>query len=278
MTSPQRLLREYGLRAQKALGQNFLVHEDSAKKIVGWSGLQAGEWVLEIGPGLGALTQALTEAGGRVIAVEKDKGLFHFLRDTWQENPPWSQLLHADALKLDWSTLEVPAHEPLRVVSNLPYSVSTPILEKLLAARKRIRTMSLLVQKEVADRVAALPDTSNYGRLSIWIQTLCDVEKGPKISPGSFYPKPDVDSALLRLTPRTQPQVPEENLDEFLELVALLFQHRRKTIRNSLRDAKAKAWDVEAALNRAQLDLSRRPATLTIPELIRLHRTLSDQT
>ncbi len=274
MSSPQKLLREYGLRPQKSLGQNFLVHADSADKIAKWSNVQTDEWVLEIGPGLGALTEALARKHANVIAIEKDKGLVKLLRDRWPQNPPWKHLFHLDALKLNWEEISIPNQEKIRVVSNLPYSVSTPLLEKLLEGRKRISSMSLLVQREVADRVSAQTGESDYGRLSIWIQTLCEVEKGPKISPGSFYPKPDVDSALLRLTPRTQPLVEESHLENFLKLVAFLFQHRRKTIRNSLRDAKQEQWNVDEGLDRAGLDPGRRPETLSILEITQLNQTL----
>lgn len=275
MTSPQQLLREHGLRPQKALGQNFLVHSGSADKIANWAGVQEGEWVLEIGPGLGALTEALARKQAKVIAVEKDRGLVKLLRDRFPKDPPWKHLHHMDALKFSWSEPTLPTDEKIRVVSNLPYSVSTPLLEKLLEGKSRISSMSLLLQKEVADRVCAPPNSENYGRLSIWIQTLCEVEKGPKISPGSFYPVPDVDSVLLRLTPRDKPLVEEDRLPSFLQLVALLFQHRRKTIRNGLRDAKREDWNVDEGLTKANLDPSRRPETLDIQDFIKLSDALT---
>ncbi len=273
MSSPQRILRDRGLRPRKALGQNFLVHADSARKIAAWAEVSAGERVLEIGPGLGALTEALLERGCRVLAVEKDRNLFDYLKERWPES---SQLeLHcADILEANLDLL-FPMGERFSVVSNLPYSVSTPILEKLLSTRARIARMSLLLQLEVVERILAEPGSKNHGRLAIWIRTFCDVEKGPRVTPGSFYPVPDIDSALLRLTPLAAPRIPEAEVPAFQEMVALLFQHRRKTVRNALKDAKKAAWDVEASLTKTRIDSQRRPETLTIAELHDLARALN---
>ncbi|MFH1016836.1 MAG: 16S rRNA (adenine(1518)-N(6)/adenine(1519)-N(6))-dimethyltransferase RsmA [Pseudomonadota bacterium] len=265
MTSPRQFVRETGFRPKRAWGQNFLIHEESAEKIVAWAGVREGDTVLEIGPGLGALTNALGRVGCFVVAIEKDPTLAAALRRRFTD-APWLTLIEGDALTLDARTVRKPLAR-LRVVANLPYSVSTPILESLLARLDCFEDLVLLFQEEVADRICAEPGISDYGRLTIWVQALCEAERGPKVTKGSFYPEPDVQSRLVRLTPRCEPLVPRGEIDFFLETVALLFQHRRKTVRNSLRDARRREWNVEGALSRARIEPTRRPETLSIPEL-----------
>jgi 16S rRNA (adenine1518-N6/adenine1519-N6)-dimethyltransferase len=265
MTSPKQTLREIGLRPKKALGQNFLVHSESADKIAAWAGAQEGDTVLEIGPGLGALTDALGRLGCSVVAIEKDRDLVAWLTKRWPD-ALWLKIIHGDALKLDARPFKMPLTK-LRVVANLPYSISTPILERLLDQMDCFADMVLLLQEEVVDRITAKPGTHDYGRLTIWIQTLCETERGPRITRGSFHPEPDVESRLVRLTPRNEPLVPAAELPDFLKTVGFLFQHRRKTIRNALRDARQADWDPDRALSTAGIDPQRRPETLTIAEL-----------
>ncbi len=263
--SPRQFIRESGFRPKKAWGQNFLVHPESANKIVAWADVRKGDTVLEIGPGLGALTDALGRAGCLVVAVEKDPDLVDALRHRWPE-ASWLNLIEGDALKLDVRSFKKPLSR-LKVVANLPYSISTPILETFLAQLDCFEDLVFLLQEEVADRIAAVPGTSDYGRLTIWIQTLCEVERGPRITKGSFYPEPDVQSRLVRLVPRSELPVPRGELDFLLEMVALLFQHRRKTVRNALKDARRQEWNVEQALAQARIDPKCRPETLSIPQL-----------
>jgi 16S rRNA (adenine1518-N6/adenine1519-N6)-dimethyltransferase len=256
MTSPKAFVRETGFRPSRALGQNFLIHEDSARKIVRWAGVPSGSIVLEIGPGLGALTQALGEAGCRVIAVEKDRRLGAFLKENFKD-ADWLEIRTMDALELE------PPEENLHVVSNLPYSVSTPLFERLLSFSDHICTMTLLVQDELVQRICAPPGSKEYGRLSIWIQTLCSVEKGPKIPKGSFHPQPKVESRLVKLTPREEPLVPKKDVVPFLKFIGDLFLHRRKSIRNSLRDTGYGNLDLPI--------LSQRPETLSIRDAYSLY-------
>jgi 16S rRNA (adenine1518-N6/adenine1519-N6)-dimethyltransferase len=270
MTSPQRFVRDTGFRPRKALGQNFLVHPESADRIAAWSGAREGDTVLEIGPGLGALTDALGRAGCTVTAVEKDWRLAEHLRERWPD-AAWLTVVEGDARTWDFGLLP-PGR--VRVVANLPYSVSTPILERLMAHLDRLADICLLLQEEVVDRICARPGISGYGRLSIWVQTLCGVERGPRVTRGSFFPVPDVESRLVRLTPLAEPRVPAGERPAFLELTALLFQHRRKTVRNSLRDARKEGWDPGASLEAAGIDPGRRPETLSIEEIHRLSRRL----
>jgi 16S rRNA (adenine1518-N6/adenine1519-N6)-dimethyltransferase len=256
------------------LGQNFLVHENSAKKIANWANVKPGDQVLEIGPGLGAMTKVLGKLGASVIAIEVDKRLHEHLKIEWV-GADWLQLIRADALDFDLRKLKI--HAPMKVVSNLPYSISTPLLEVLMKSRDLFSGFFLLLQKEVVDRIVATPNSKEYGRLSIWIQSTCDVEKGPVVSKGSFEPKPDVDSRLVHITPSQTPLVPKDHEKEFLDMVAKIFQHRRKTLKNTLRDAQFSEDLILRALARTGIDPGQRPQTVTIPELYELRKALSDE-
>jgi 16S rRNA (adenine1518-N6/adenine1519-N6)-dimethyltransferase len=275
MSSLVQLLREREIRPSKKLGQNFLVHTESADKIVRWAAPRPGETVLEIGPGLGALSEALLRAGTRVIAIEKDKRLAEILRERWTD-VPGIELICGDALATDFGTLFRRNPPPTRIVANLPYSISTPILERLLEFAGRIDEMVFLLQEEVVDRLAADVGTKAYGRLSIWVQTLCEIERGPRIPKGSFYPAPDVESRLIRLRPLPSPRVPEEDLSSFLKTVALLFQHRRKSIRNSLKDSGFEVARIDRVLADLGIEPVRRAETFPILELYRLSRNLNE--
>jgi 16S rRNA (adenine1518-N6/adenine1519-N6)-dimethyltransferase len=271
MSSLLRFLREHDIRPSKKLGQNFLIHTESGDKIARWAGVKPGETVLEIGPGLGALTEALIRAGGRVIAIEKDQRLVEILRERWQASPD-VKLICGDALATDLGEILGRQPPPTRVVANLPYSISTPILERFLEFSERINEMVFLLQEEVVDRLAAAIGTKAYGRLSIWVQTLCEIERGPRIPKGSFYPAPDVESRLIRLRPLPSPRVPKEDLASFFKTVGLLFQHRRKSIRNSLKDSGFATEKIDRILADVGIDPLRRAETLSIEELFRLSR------
>ncbi len=260
MESPQHLLREAGLRPRKAWGQNFLVHSSSAEKIVRFAQIIPGDRVLEIGPGLGAMTEALTNEGANVIAIERDPKLVEILNARWRSAPQIT-LVSRDALEVNFNEYS----PPLRVVSNLPYHVSTPILERLSEHRRLFQDLTLLLQEEVIDRMTAKPNSRDYGRLSVGIQTLFDVERGPRIPRGSFYPVPDVESRLIKLTPLKKPLVGEENISAFLDFVGKLFSQRRKTLRRILKNL-----DSESSTD---IDLSRRPESLSIQELDQLFQT-----
>lgn len=275
MTSPRQILRESGLRPVKSLGQNFLVHTEAADKIVSWAGVQPGETILEIGPGLGQLTEGLWRAGARVIAVERDPKLIPVLTPKWQ-NPEKGSLHREDFLETDLPNLLRSEKTKVRCISNLPYTLSTPIIERLLDHRHLFSDWVLLLQEEVVDRLTASVSTREWGRLSIWVQLICDLTRGPRISRGNFFPVPDVESRLVRMVPRSSSRVPEAELPEVLRVVAFLFQHRRKTVRNSLRDSGFELTQINNALIQGKIDGGRRPETLSIDELAILARNLRE--
>ncbi|HLG18361.1 MAG TPA: 16S rRNA (adenine(1518)-N(6)/adenine(1519)-N(6))-dimethyltransferase RsmA [Bdellovibrionota bacterium] len=275
MISPQRYFRESGFRAKKSLGQNFLIHAETVKKIADWADLREGETLLEIGPGLGALTEVLLARGFLVVAIERDRQLYAFLQTHFKERP-CLRLLHDHALKINYADLfshESPAH----IVANLPYSISTPILERWIESRELFPRIHLLLQEEIVERIIAPVNSSDYGRLSIFVQTYYESHRGPKIPRGSFFPEPDVESRLVSLVRRDPPLVQDEIAGAFDDLVRRIFRHRRKTLRNSLRSRSLSPAQIEEILRSLNLNAQSRPETVSIQDLVRLMRALKGE-
>ena len=264
MSSPKHILQNIGVQASKKLGQNFLLQPNTARKILRWANPPKHSNILEIGPGLGAMTKVLLEEHS-VIAIEKDHRLALYLMEEIKNER--FHLIEQDALDISFDTLTETLTPPYSVISNLPYSVSTPILEKLLQKKELFHSMCFLLQEEVVGRICASPNTKVYGRLSIGIQLFCEVEKGPKIAPNQFFPVPEVDSRLLRLTPRAQPLLDKPDGDLFLAFIGLLFQQRRKTLGRVLKDL---GWDISRL--KQGFELHHRAESLSIKELIALYQ------
>jgi 16S rRNA (adenine1518-N6/adenine1519-N6)-dimethyltransferase len=214
--------------ARKRFGQNFLVDEGVIQAIIHAIHPQPGETVVEIGPGLGALTAPLLQRLPHLHVVELDRDLVARLRRTW---PVERLTVHeGDALKFDFSQLG----SDLRIVGNLPYNISSPLLFHLLAFAPCIRDMHFMLQKEVVARMVAAPSTSDYGRLSVMLQRSCHLEWLLDVPPGSFSPPPKVDSAVVRLIPKNAGEMPALDEALFARVVATAFSQRRKTLRNTL--------------------------------------------
>jgi 16S rRNA (adenine1518-N6/adenine1519-N6)-dimethyltransferase len=272
-------LRRHGLAAHRARGQNFLADEAMADRLVLHAGVSSGDAVIEIGPGLGALTRALARVAGRVVAVEVDAGLVRALRADGAL-PAHVEVVHADALALDLAALarrlarEVGASAAagdaagaVRVIGNLPYAVSSPLLRRILAARADLTDWSVMVQREVAARIAARPDTRDYGSLTVLHALTTTVGRGVDVPPHCFHPAPRVCSRFLRLTPLASgPDVPDEAELEAIERVArAAFGQRRKTLANALRAGLAPALTPErvgAALAALGIDPKARAETI----------------
>lgn len=275
------LLSRSGLRPNKGLGQNFLVDGNILRKIVALAGIAPGDRVLEIGPGLGALTQTLLEAGASVIAIEKDGALVALLREVLGPSERF-ELLHADALEVDFAAAlagrggagdALPG--PYKIVANLPYYISTPLIMKVVACGSLLARAVLMVQEEVADRLLASPGGKSYGSLTVAVQYGADVEFGAKVPPTVFYPVPSVGSAVVVLTPRP-PRVDVGDEALFFSLVRSAFGQRRKTLRNALRALAIPADRLEKAFQESRIDPGRRGETLSVEEFARLCRSLSD--
>lgn len=218
-----------GHAPRKRFGQNFLVSQGVIRSIVDAIAPRPGELVVEIGPGLGALTQPLLERLGHLHVVEIDRDLIARLRGRYA--PEQMTIHEGDALAFDFGSLGA----PLRIVGNLPYNISTPLLFHLAAYAARVRDMHFMLQKEVVDRMAAAPSNADYGRLSVMLQYRFDVEPLFIVPPDSFNPPPQVDSAVVRLLPRPVEELQARDEQRFARIVQAAFSQRRKMLRNTLR-------------------------------------------
>lgn len=256
------ILKRFGIRMSKKLGQNFLIDEHVVRNIVEAANLTPGDAVLEIGPGIGTLTQGLAEAGGKVTAVEIDRRLIEVLGKTLEgyEN---IKIVHGDILRIDVAK-EVMAPR-YKVVANLPYYITTPIIMGLLEARMPIDVLVTMVQKEVAERMVAVPGTKDYGSLSVAVQYYTQPEIMFLVPPASFIPPPAVDSAVIRCTVREKPPV-EVNERVFFRVVKAAFAQRRKTLSNTLKTTGVPADTLRVILDKAGIDGTRRGETLSLQE------------
>jgi 16S rRNA (adenine1518-N6/adenine1519-N6)-dimethyltransferase len=257
---------------RRALGQHFLRDAGIARAIVELVAPTSADLVVEIGPGEGALTQELARRAGRLVALEVDRGLLETLRRRW----PTAEMLEADARTWDYGALERPSGGRVLIVGNLPYSVGKPIVAALLEARTAIDAMALMLQREVAERLAAPPGGKVYGAMSVLTQAVCDVALALRVPPGAFRPPPKVDSAVVRLTPRPHPRVPPELEARFREVVRAAFASRRKTLANALGGGLGLSpGAARDAATSSGIDPGRRAETLTIEEFVSLTTRLS---
>jgi 16S rRNA (adenine1518-N6/adenine1519-N6)-dimethyltransferase len=256
---------------RRALGQHFLRDPRIAHAVIELVAPGARDLVVEIGPGEGALTAELERRAGRVIALEIDRVLVARLRTRF----PGVEVLEADARRWSYRSLPRPPAGRVLVVGNLPYSVAKPILLALVEARTAIDEMALMLQREVADRVAAPPGGRTYGSLSVLTQLYCDVRVALRVPPGAFRPPPQVESAVLHLRVLPAPRVGVQDEARFSTVVRAAFAHRRKTLANALAGSLGIApEEVRAAADAVGIDPGRRPETLTIPEFAALSTRL----
>lgn len=263
----------------KALGQNFLVNEGVVNRIIEAVAPAADETIVEIGPGRGALSAQLIEKAGRLIAVEFDRNLIPLLSEKFKTRENF-KLVVSDALSVDFCAEIHPASQA-RVVANLPYNIATAILQRLIAQRRCLTEMVLMLQREVVDRISAVPGSKVRGYLSVFVEAYCEIEKLFDVAPGSFRPAPKVWSSVIRLTPRPEPGINFKNEGLLWQLVSAGFAQKRKTILNNLRNAPPglqelikKHGGTSIVLCRAEVDLQRRAETLTLEEWLRLAETM----
>jgi 16S rRNA (adenine1518-N6/adenine1519-N6)-dimethyltransferase len=271
--SPKEFFASLGRKPRKSLGQNFLMDPRVAARIVDAAQVTGEDDVLEIGPGFGALTLPLAERARRVIAIERDGAIVPALREAVSGFTN-VEIVVDDALRVDLSSLI--RGRRLKVVSNLPYSISSQIMMKLLDERELFSLMVLMLQREVAERMTAPPGGRDYGILTVLIGAFCDVRVLFRVPRDAFWPQPDVESAVLRIEPLPEPrtQIPDEAL--FRRLVKASFSGRRKMIGNSLRVAMG-AEEVAVLLERAGIERTRRAETLSIEEFGRLCRAAVEE-
>jgi 16S rRNA (adenine1518-N6/adenine1519-N6)-dimethyltransferase len=256
-------------RPRKRFGQNFLRAPHVVNSILTAAELTAGEVIVEIGPGPGALTDRLLAAGAGVIAFEVDRDLAAALEARDEER----LTVHlGDVLKADWPDLLTAP--PYKLIANLPYNISSQVIFKILDHRALFSRLVLMFQKEVGDRLMAAPATRDYGILSVLVGNWYAVTRVVKVSPGCFFPPPKVESVVLRFDPRPQPLATVADEAAFRRLVKAVFAQRRKTLRNGLLGADYPAEQVDAALARLTLSPSVRGETLSIIEMARLAEAL----
>ena len=254
----------------KRLGQNFLIDPNIVRKIVALAELGPNDHVLEIGPGRGILTEALSHAANHVTAVEVDPRLHAYL-ESRQAELPNVELVCEDALAYPVENLPIGTV----VVANLPYYISTPLLFRLLDQRGRFPRMVLMLQVEVADRLVAKPGGSDYGVLSVMAQYAADITKAFKVSAQCFRPRPEVASAVVLLRAKERTRLRQEEEVAFRALVKAAFAHRRKTLVNSLKDEGYKLSPVVEALKRLDIVPTRRAETLSVEDFLRLALVLA---
>lgn len=276
----QAILEKYGFSFKKSLGQNFLIDTNILNRIVDHANLTDSSGVIEVGPGIGALTEQLARRSQKVVAFEIDQRLLPILEETLA---PYlnKKIIHQDILKANVAEIieaEFNGIDDIMVVANLPYYVTTPIIMKLLEEHLPIRGIVVMLQKEVADRISAKPGSKDYGSLSIAVQYYTTAETVMVVPKTVFIPQPNVDSAVIRLTLRKEPAVKVRDEEFFFQVTKGSFAQRRKTILNNLTsqfpDGKAKKEQIISALNQAEVDPSRRGETLSIEEFARLSEAL----
>ncbi len=263
-------MSKYDQRAKKRFGQHFLHDRGVIDRMLNALALKDGDRVIEIGPGPGALTFPLLERLSRLDVVEIDRDVIAW----WQAQEQVKDKLHIhalDALKLDIPALRKDG-EQLRVVGNLPYNISTPLIFNLLNHPSHIRDMMFMLQKEVVDRITATPGGKDYGRLSAMVQYYCETDYLMKVGPGAFSPPPKVDSAVVYLKPRTSFPVEANDVELLSKLVAKAFSQRRKTLRNTLKDLLTVEQIESVGINPTQ-----RAETLSVTNFVQLSNLLPPQ-
>lgn len=257
------ICKRFDIKMSKKLGQNFLIKRGIVDEIVKAADLQEGEPVLEIGPGIGTLTQGLAQSGANVTAIELDTRLLEVL-DTTLAQYSNVTIVHGDVLKLDVPSIM--NNEPFKVVANLPYYITTPIIMSLLDSRLPIERLVVMVQKEVALRMVAKPGTKDYGALSVAVQYYTKPDIVLDVPPKSFLPAPAVTSSVIRCVLRDKPPVDVVDEKLFFRVVKAGFAQRRKTFANTMKTTGLSKDRIEELLAKANIDGQRRGETFTLQE------------
>ena len=284
LSNPQvtiQTIKKYEFAFQKKFGQNFLIDDHVITKIINAAEITKNDLVLEIGPGIGTMTQYLAESAGKVIAVEIDKNLIPILGETLAEYDNVT-IINEDILKLDINRLveEENDGKPIKVVANLPYYITTPIIMGLFESHVPLQSITVMVQKEVADRMQVGPGSKDYGALSLAVQYYAKPYIAANVPPNCFIPRPGVGSAVIRLTRYEEPPVMVKDESLMFKLIRASFNQRRKTLQNGIANSPELPYSkaqVEKALEKMGLAANVRGESLTLAEFAELSDTISEE-
>lgn len=265
------ILKKNSFRFTKSLGQNFLIDDTVLSDIVEAAKLNKEDNIIEIGPGFGALTVSLVDIGKKVTAIELDKKLIPILQEEFKSYDNFN-LINEDILKCDID--EIIGDEDVKILANLPYYLTTPIILKLIKGKSKIKSITIMIQKEVADRINASPSTKDYGSLTLLVNYYCHILKIRDVEPSSFLPAPKVKSTVINLIPRDEKEVNVLDEDLFFKVIRDSFSMRRKTLSNSLMPLGLSKEVLLKCLNDASIDPNRRGETLSIKEFALLSNTI----
>lgn len=274
MSSTREVVEKYQFRFTKSLGQNFLVDQNIVRDIVKGAGVTKEDHVIEIGPGVGTLTRELLKEAASVTAIELDDKLLPILKEELKDYENF-HLIHGDATKVQLDAV-YPGKE-IKLVANLPYYVTTPIITKILNDKVAFSSLTIMIQKEVAERMDAVPGTKDYGSLSVLVQYYCDTKIVRNVPPESFMPRPKVDSTVIRLTKLEQPRAQVEDEALFFKIVRMVFTMRRKTLSNNLKSLGYTREFIEEVLEAAGIDLKARGETLSVEKFAELSNVIKER-
>ncbi|WP_286910288.1 16S rRNA (adenine(1518)-N(6)/adenine(1519)-N(6))-dimethyltransferase RsmA [Clostridium sp. UBA1652] len=271
----QELVKKYNFRFSKSLGQNFLIDDSVLEDIVEGAEVSEEDLVIEIGPGVGTLTRELIKKAKRVVAIELDSNLIPILTEELGNEEKFS-LIHNDALKVNFDEI-MAGEKSVKLVANLPYYVTTPIIAKLLNEGYKFKSLTIMIQKEVAERMNSEPNCKEYGSISVLVQYFCTTKIIRKVAPSSFMPRPKVDSIVIRLDRLEQPRVELKDEKLFFDIVRNSFNMRRKTLWNALKSFGLDKESMEGVFKDAGIDQKRRGETLSIEEFGALANSLYEK-
>lgn len=270
--STKEVVLKYNFKFTKSLGQNFLIDDSVLDDIVDGAEITKDDYVIEIGPGVGTLTKELLQRAKRVTSIELDEKLIPILQEELKDFENF-ELVHKDALKVDYNEL-IGEEKSVKIVANLPYYVTTPIIANLLNGKYNIASITIMIQKEVAERIDAEPSTKDYGAFSLLVQYYCNTKIIRRVPPSSFIPAPKVDSIVIRLDRLEKPRVQISDEKLFFNVIRQSFNMRRKTLWNAMKNIGLDKEKLKVAFEMANIDPNRRGETLSIEEFANLSKTI----
>ena len=270
----QELVKKYNFKFSKSLGQNFLIDDSVLNDIVKGADVNEEDFVIEIGPGVGTLTAHLLNKAKKVTSIELDNDLIPILKEELGDNEHFS-LIHNDALKVDFNEI-IGDEKSVKLVANLPYYVTTPIIVNLLKNNYNFKSLTIMIQKEVAERIDAEPNCKEYGALSLLVQYYCNTKIVRKVAPSSFIPRPKVESIVIRLDRLEKPRVEVTDEKFMFELIRNSFNMRRKTLWNGVKNIGVNKDDLKKVFEEAGIDPKRRGETLSLEEFAALSNKICE--